>query len=69
MQELRAEVYKSGDKICGVYKINPDGLGEFEVFNVIRKLPVEVGRCFRKGEMALLISSAHGMITNAVLVI
>ena len=27
-----AEVYKSGDKISGVYKINPDGLGEFEVF-------------------------------------
>ncbi|CAH3173428.1 unnamed protein product, partial [Porites evermanni] len=24
--------YKSGDKISGVYKINPDGLGEFEVF-------------------------------------
>ena len=23
---------KSGDKISGVYKINPDGLGEFEVF-------------------------------------
>ena len=27
-----AEVYKSGDKISGVYKINPDSLGEFEVF-------------------------------------
>ena len=27
-----AEVYKSGDKISGVYKIDPDGLGEFEVF-------------------------------------
>ena len=27
-----AEVYKYGDKISGVYKINPDGLGEFEVF-------------------------------------
>ena len=27
-----AEVYNSGDKISGVYKINPDGLGEFEVF-------------------------------------
>ncbi|KAM7447231.1 hypothetical protein ABFA07_004509 [Porites harrisoni] len=27
-----AEVYKSGNKISGVYKINPDGLGEFEVF-------------------------------------
>ena len=27
-----SEVYKSGDKISGVYKINPDGLGEFEVF-------------------------------------
>ena len=27
-----AEVYKSGDKISGVYKINLDGLGEFEVF-------------------------------------
>ena len=27
-----AEVYQSGDKISGVYKINPDGLGEFEVF-------------------------------------
>ena len=27
-----AEVYKSGKKISGVYKINPDGLGEFEVF-------------------------------------
>ena len=26
------EIYKSGDKISGVYKINPDGLGEFEVF-------------------------------------
>ena len=27
-----AEVYQSGDKSSGVYKINPDGLGEFEVF-------------------------------------
>ena len=27
-----AEVYKSGEKINGVYKIDPDGLGEFEVF-------------------------------------
>jgi len=27
-----AEVFKSGDKISGVYKIDPDGLGEFEVF-------------------------------------
>ena len=27
-----AEVYKSGYKISGVYKIDPDGLGEFEVF-------------------------------------
>ncbi|KAL9989432.1 hypothetical protein ACROYT_G003981 [Oculina patagonica] len=27
-----AEVYKSGEKISGVYKIDPDGLGEFEVF-------------------------------------
>ena len=26
------EVYKSGDKISGVHKIDPDGLGEFEVF-------------------------------------
>ena len=25
-------VYKSGDKISGVYKTNPGGLGEFEVF-------------------------------------
>ena len=27
-----AEVYQSGNKISGVYKIDPDGLGEFEVF-------------------------------------
>ncbi|KAL9989433.1 hypothetical protein ACROYT_G003982 [Oculina patagonica] len=27
-----AEVYQSGGKISGVYKIDPDGLGEFEVF-------------------------------------
>ena len=27
-----AEAYKSGDKIGGVYKIDPDGLGEIEVF-------------------------------------
>ena len=27
-----AEVYKSGNKISGVYKIDPDGLGEFNVF-------------------------------------
>ena len=27
-----AEVYKSGKKVSGVYKIDPDGLGEFEVF-------------------------------------
>ena len=26
-----ADIYKSGDKISGVYKIDPDGLGEFEV--------------------------------------
>ena len=27
-----AATYKSGNKINGVYKIDPDGLGEFEVF-------------------------------------
>ena len=27
-----AEIYQFGIKINGVYKINPDGLGEFEVF-------------------------------------
>ena len=27
-----AEVYQFGKKISGVYKINPDGLGEFEVY-------------------------------------
>ena len=27
-----AEVYKFGNKISGVYKIDPDGLGEFEVY-------------------------------------
>ena len=27
-----AEAYKSGIKMSGVYKIDPDGLGEFEVF-------------------------------------
>ena len=27
-----AEVYKSGKRTSGVYKIDPDGLGEFEVF-------------------------------------
>ena len=27
-----AEVYKSGKKISGVYKIDPDGLGDFEVY-------------------------------------
>ena len=27
-----AEVYQFGIKISGVYKINPDGLGEFEVY-------------------------------------
>ena len=27
-----AEVYKSGNKISGVYKIDPDGLGGFEMF-------------------------------------
>ena len=27
-----AELYKSGNKISGVYQIDPDGLGEFEVF-------------------------------------
>ncbi|KAL9958830.1 hypothetical protein ACROYT_G035898 [Oculina patagonica] len=27
-----ADVYQSGEKISGVYKIDPDGLGEFEVF-------------------------------------
>jgi len=27
-----AEVYKSGIRISGVYKIDPDGLGEFEVY-------------------------------------
>ena len=59
VHENCAEVYKSGDKISGVYKINPDGLGEFQVFSDQKlKLPVEVGRCFRRGEMALLISSA-----------
>ena len=26
-----AEIYQFGIKINGVYKINPDGLGEFEV--------------------------------------
>ena len=32
--------------------------------SVIRKQPVEVGQCFRRGEMALLISSALGIITK-----
>ena len=27
-----AELYKSGKKVSGVYKIDPDGLGEFEVY-------------------------------------
>ena len=27
-----ADLYKSGSKISGVYKIDPDGLGEFEVY-------------------------------------
>jgi len=27
-----AELYKSGNKISAVYQIDPDGLGEFEVF-------------------------------------
>ena len=27
-----AEVYQSGDRNSGVHKIDPDGLGEFEVF-------------------------------------
>ena len=27
-----AEAYKSGEKISGVYKINPDGLEDFEVY-------------------------------------
>ena len=27
-----AEAYKSGEKNSGVYKINPDGLGDFEVY-------------------------------------
>ncbi|XP_068683391.1 ryncolin-2-like [Montipora capricornis] len=27
-----ADVYNSGEKISGVYKIDPDGLGEFEVY-------------------------------------
>ena len=26
-----AEAYKAGDRVSGVYKIDPDGLGEFEV--------------------------------------
>ena len=32
VQKNCAEVYKAGDKISGVYKIDPDGQGEFEVF-------------------------------------
>ena len=32
--------------------------------SVIRRHPVEVGRCLRRGEMALLISSTLGMITK-----
>ena len=27
-----ADVYNSGEKISGVYKIDPDGLGEFQVY-------------------------------------
>jgi len=27
-----AELYKSGDRISGVYTIDPDGLGAFDVF-------------------------------------
>ena len=65
-----AEVFKSGDKISGVYKINPDGLGEFEVF-CDQKTAGGGWTVFqiRRGEMALLISSVLGMITNVVLVI
>ena len=32
VQKNCAEIYKAGDKISGVYKIDPDRLGEFEVF-------------------------------------
>ena len=64
-----AEVYQSGDKISGVYKINPDGLGEFEVF-CDQKTAGGGWTVFQKRrDMTLLISFALGMITNAVLVI
>ena len=32
VNENCADLYKSGSKISGVYEINPDGLGEFEVY-------------------------------------
>ena len=47
-----AEAYKSGDKIGGVYKIDPDGLGEIEVF-CDHKTAAEDGRCFRRDITAL----------------
>jgi len=47
-----AEVYKAGDKISGVYKIDPDGLGEFEVY-CDQKTAGGRGRCFRSDGTAL----------------
>ena len=63
-----AQLNKSGKKISGVYKINPDGAGpDFEVFSD-QKLPKGNGQLSKSGWMALWVSAATGLTTRMALV-
>jgi len=62
-----AEVYKSGDRISGVYTIAPGGSGAFDVF--CDQITAGGGwTVFQKDWTARLISTAAGTTTNVALV-
>ena len=58
-----AELYKDGKRISGVYPIDPDNAGVFDVF-CDQTTVGGGGLCFRRDWMARLIFTAVGMTTN-----
>ena len=60
-----AELYISGQKISGVWKIRTLMVQVPLMCSVIRKQPVEGGLCSRSDCTAQLISAVDGMTTNA----
>ena len=62
-----AELYKSGQRISGVYTIDPDGSGAFDVF-CDQTTTGGGGQCSRRDSIAPLISTAAGPTTSMALV-